>query len=560
MANLDPRQESIERPGPKGSRVLLVEDQPDHAALILEALETALPEVEFKQVYPGINRLPQDPPDLLLLAQDAPFGKVQELINKFQPFPPVILLSGPGDRWHSAAISNYRVIRVLDKREGTPFLRRLALAVRSALQMASRPDFDAPVEEPYPGMARLHATQHFRSPLAPPKGQAIDTEVFPDAPPLTPDEPEASAPGGVPDSQEFTTTLAQLLLEDIRSQVDTLFPLAELVRCRLPGDRPLLRYAESLVGELSRLQVLTSRLDQVLGTGASPAVRNMGAGQILALRLPAWRALAPEGIEIHSHFESAPGIEVRPEVLGRALDELVTELLLSASRGAEVLLETGTRLEDGPGRSHPGLKPGRYAWISGSIKGRFSGSRPERSSGTFSLDRLLHRTVAAVKNQGGFVYLRQDKDSNLLSGFELYLPDRQLDGHAAAAFGQTAPMRKILVVDDDPALRRLAVQILGGSGFQVHQASSGNEAVRLFRAGARFDLVLLDLNMAGIDGRATFHALRECDPAAPIVLVTGSASKDTLLELFGRGLLGYLPKPFGARQLLDMVKAGIGVN
>jgi len=110
---------------------------------------------------------------------------------------------------------------------------------------------------------------------------------------------------------------------------------------------------------------------------------------------------------------------------------------------------------------------------------------------------------------------------------------------------------KILVVDDDPDIRRiaaLALERLGG--FRVELASGGDEALALM-ARELPDVVLLDVTMPGKDGPATLQALREIPGAGrlPVVFFTATSSTAEAARLCALGAAGVVPKPFDLADL-----------
>jgi two-component system OmpR family response regulator len=124
---------------------------------------------------------------------------------------------------------------------------------------------------------------------------------------------------------------------------------------------------------------------------------------------------------------------------------------------------------------------------------------------------------------------------------------------------------KILVVDDDPDIRRmaaLALERLGG--FRVVLAAGAEEALA-HAAREAPDLVLLDVSMPGMDGPATLRALRELPPTArvPVVFFTAVASDGEAERLLALGAVGVVPKPFDVVDLprrLRALAAEIGLD
>src|SRR5262245_65216197 len=107
---------------------------------------------------------------------------------------------------------------------------------------------------------------------------------------------------------------------------------------------------------------------------------------------------------------------------------------------------------------------------------------------------------------------------------------------------------KILVVDDEPQIRRVMRVILASENYEVVEARSGEAALLRFREFLP-DLVLLDLNMPGMSGLETCRAIRETSEA-PIVVPTVRHEEDEKVEALDAGADDYPTKPFGHDQLL----------
>src|SRR5512147_101734 len=114
---------------------------------------------------------------------------------------------------------------------------------------------------------------------------------------------------------------------------------------------------------------------------------------------------------------------------------------------------------------------------------------------------------------------------------------------------------RILVVDDEPQIRRVMRTTLVAQGYQVDDARTGEEALEKLRA-AKFDLVLLDLNMPGIGGLATCRLIRDTSDAAIVVLSVRSSEKDKV-DALDAGADDYVTKPFGTPELLARIRAAL---
>lgn len=110
----------------------------------------------------------------------------------------------------------------------------------------------------------------------------------------------------------------------------------------------------------------------------------------------------------------------------------------------------------------------------------------------------------------------------------------------------------ILLVDDDASLLRLLAIRLKSYDFNVHAVENG-EAALLALAIQRYDMVITDLRMPGIDGMELFDAIRKEYPTLPVILMTAHGNIPDAVRATQRGVFGYLTKPYEADTLIDLI-------
>lgn len=118
---------------------------------------------------------------------------------------------------------------------------------------------------------------------------------------------------------------------------------------------------------------------------------------------------------------------------------------------------------------------------------------------------------------------------------------------------QSLSGRVILIVEDEPFVRMLAVDILAERGATIHEASDAAEALELVESKRLIDLLFTDITMPGeTDGLALAHRIHERCPGVAIV-VTSGVQRPTDADLPGRGT--FLPKPYRGEDLVRTVES-----
>ena len=119
------------------------------------------------------------------------------------------------------------------------------------------------------------------------------------------------------------------------------------------------------------------------------------------------------------------------------------------------------------------------------------------------------------------------------------------------------PVDRILIVDDEEAIREIVSSMLTAAHYKCSQAGSGLQALALLESGEEFELVLSDLMMADLDGIGLLERTKERFPDLPVVMVTAVHDISVALAAIRNGAYDYLLKPFEREQLLATVRRAL---
>ena len=115
---------------------------------------------------------------------------------------------------------------------------------------------------------------------------------------------------------------------------------------------------------------------------------------------------------------------------------------------------------------------------------------------------------------------------------------------------------RVLVVDDEQTVADLCQEFLGGEGYELKVARSGEEAIRLLPQ-VRPDVVLTDINMPGMTGLEVMRFAKEADPEVCVVILTGHASTASAIDALRQGAYDYVTKPFDLEAVQKIIKSGL---
>ena len=114
----------------------------------------------------------------------------------------------------------------------------------------------------------------------------------------------------------------------------------------------------------------------------------------------------------------------------------------------------------------------------------------------------------------------------------------------------------VLIVDDEPAIRRFLRTSLAAEGYNVLEAEDGRNAIDAIRGG-RIDVLVLDLGLPDIDGIEVVRRLRELGSTVPIIVLSSRTNESAKVQALDLGADDYITKPFGVDELLARIRTAL---
>ena len=280
----------------------------------------------------------------------------------------------------------------------------------------------------------------------------------------------------------------------------------------------------------------------------------------------------PRSIEINTLISKLPCV-----LLGDAtqIQQVIMNLCVNARdampHGGVLTIGLDKKELDAVGAAiHPKARPGSYVVISVTDTGTgipadlvdkifdpFFTTKPLGQGTGLGLPTVL----GIAENHGGFVHLETRPGAG--TTFFVYIPTAPGEAAGENRNGPVELVRGngelILIVDDEPSVRKLASAILNRSGYRTVTAAEGREGTKVFEEQRQdIKLVVSDLMMPQLDGPGMLRGLRQLEPDLKSIIITGLGEENRIAEARAAGADLILNKPFSADQLLAGVKQLLG--
>ena len=289
-------------------------------------------------------------------------------------------------------------------------------------------------------------------------------------------------------------------------------------------------------------------------------------------------ALATLAAVLAPHLRLQVRLDSEPaQIMGNRgmLEQFMSEVLLRSQaqqpRGGEILLITDRfRPDEAFLRQHPEVPTGDYVQLR--IMDTVTGVEEEYfhqlydpffTAAGAAADASISDSLAygAIKKHNGYIFwsVQPDRGTTIQILLPALAPDEPFPVSVERPLEAASPMphghERVLVVDDEDMVREVARDLLAELGYQVDSVSSGQEAVRMVEAAPeRFDLVILDMVMPGMDGLETIGCLRRIRPDLRVILVSGYDSDEKIRRALQAGYVEFMQKPYKINDLATLVR------
>jgi CheY-like chemotaxis protein len=364
---------------------------------------------------------------------------------------------------------------------------------------------------------------------------------------------------------EAVGRLAAGIAHDFNNHLTVISSNVELIKHRLgSGQDRLIRHADAAMQGVQRAAMLTGRLLS-FARQSSPDPEAIDVGRLLHGLSDLLGRTLGEGMDLEVRLPDAQWfVWADVHEMENALLSLAVSLRQRVSNGGALALAVcNVALDSAFVAAHRGMLPGDYVRLTlGDATSVTAAAQPgsgvmwqchspadNSSNAEFSLASGFARGAGGCLLQSGAA---ADTQSVCL-----LLPRHKPPAPSGSASREAQAGRpRVLVVEDDAAVRDACVETLRGSGYEVIEAPDAMEAFRLIADHGGVDLLLTDLGLpGGVSGRALADAARNVDPAMQVIFISGYASA----EMHERGGC-ILVKPFTQSQLAEKVRQAMGMR
>lgn len=365
---------------------------------------------------------------------------------------------------------------------------------------------------------------------------------------------------------ESIGTLAGGIAHDFNNILGGVLGYTSFIKTKMGKTDPFYRYINIIDSSARRATELTQQL-LAFARGGKYRVQVLDLNQLVKEAIELIESTIDRKIAITLKLaNNLPAVEGDGGQMIQTIVNMCINARDAMEEGGQLILSTRDAEIDEPfAYRHPGSRVGRYVLLTVSDTGAgmseetrqrifepfFTTKKDKKGTGLG-----LAMVYGIVKNHGGYI----DVTSELGHGttFSIYLPrsDKKLPANERKA---TIPLKKghetILVAEDEDIMRDLLIEMLDTGGYQVISVETGKAAIDTYQQRqAEIDLVIINMGMPELDGRAIFRKLKEINPDVKVLVASGFNQDSQTQEILSEGVLGFIQKPYGVSDLLDKIR------
>ena len=352
---------------------------------------------------------------------------------------------------------------------------------------------------------------------------------------------------------------AELLIDDLaplnRAHLDPERALRNITEIAHAADR-----AAALTGQL-----LTFSRQQIV------SVKVLDINTTVSTIEPMLQQLIGENTELVLKLDPAAG-HIRADT--GQIDQIVVNLVVNARDampdGGTVTIETGNAAFEEPyGLDHFDVAPGSYVLLAVSDNGigMDRATRDHIFEPFFTTKEVgrgtglgLATTYGIVHQAGGHIWVYSEPGHG--SAFKLYFPrvDAAVEAAPVVVAAPMAGVGRVLVVEDEPAVRDMTTQLLRRAGYEVIPVTDGNAAIARARTLDAIDVLVTDVVMPHLSGIELAERMMDAYPELGVVLLSGYTAETLDLERVTARGATFVPKPVTSNQLLQAVLLAVAMR
>jgi len=364
---------------------------------------------------------------------------------------------------------------------------------------------------------------------------------------------------------ESLGTLAGGIAHDLNNLLTVISGNIGLAQIEAPGSPANLLSFLSRAGEAAQHAAQLSNQLLTFSKGGTPLKRVVSISDLVTQAAE----FSLHGSNLRSDLDIQAGLWRSP-VDPAQIEQVINALIINAREAMPsggIVRVSARNLEIDANSGLP-IRPGRYVQVQVADNGRgiqkrlvtkiFDPYFTTKSTGT---GLGLSISYSVVKKHGGLLHLERTSADG--STFTFYLPATDSEPPVPEATLENEIFsfnhQRVLVMDDEAAIRDLTSELLGTLGYKVTTAPDGAEALKKYelamRTGETFQAVILDATIrGGMGGVATMERLRDLDPNVTAIICSGYSDDAALAEFLTYGFRAALPKPFTRHELANVLQ------